>query len=307
MRVHLPRIGTDEHVDLIVDDFERLAAADRFGEHELVSDPAAADIVLFTQCHGVDWRLHAIRDHPAARAFWDKVMVYDERDRPWRSFPGVYVSVPAPAFDHRSQRACAYAGVTDLHDSSNEPDLLFSFVGSASAPCRTPLFRLRHADAVIEEVQGFMFWDAEAPEFESRRRAYLATLMRSRFVLCPRGRGTSTFRLYETLSAGRVPVIISDNWVPPRGPDWSSCSLRWPEGTTDGLVEMLLARNREWQAMSFAASEVSACYFGRASAFHRILSACREIEASRSSPESPRHLAARSVAASIRERLGPVC
>jgi len=46
-------------------------------------------------------------------------------------------------------------------------------------------------------------------------------LAASRFVLCPRGIGTSSIRLYETLEAGRVPVIISDDWVPPAETDWS--------------------------------------------------------------------------------------
>ena len=32
-------------------------------------------------------------------------------------------------------------------------------------------------------------------------------MFRSKFFLCPRGTGTSSIRLYETLSAGRVPVI----------------------------------------------------------------------------------------------------
>src|ERR1041385_4875007 len=47
-------------------------------------------------------------------------------------------------------------------------------------------------------------------------------------------------------AAGRVPVVISDPWVPPRGPDWDALPIRWPEGRTDGLVEALEARSVEW-------------------------------------------------------------
>src|SRR5665213_677446 len=146
MRVFLPRIGTGPFTDLRVDDFERLAAVDRFGCHEITLDPADADVILFTQCHMVDWRLRAIRDHPVARQYWEKVMVYDERDRPWLSFPGVYVGSPASLFDDEAQRAWGYIQTPDVSNSSVEPDLLFSFVGSDTARCRRPLFDIRHPD-----------------------------------------------------------------------------------------------------------------------------------------------------------------
>ncbi len=159
MRVHIPRIGTDDTVDLTVNDFERLAAADRFGEHMLTSDATHADIILFPQCHMVDWRLRAIREHPVTRRYWAKVMVYDERDRPWRSFPGIYVSTPARSFDRTYQRAWSYQHVPDLPEAVGEPepDLLFSFVGSNTAPCRRPLFDMRHPDAVVGHI-GDLHW-----------------------------------------------------------------------------------------------------------------------------------------------------
>ncbi len=40
--------------------------------HEVVDNPAEADVVLFVQCHMVDWRLAAIRGHPTARAHGTK-------------------------------------------------------------------------------------------------------------------------------------------------------------------------------------------------------------------------------------------
>lgn len=302
MRVHLPRIGADRSGDIPVDEFERLAASDRFGKHELTPDPDAADVILFTQCHMIDWRLSAIREHPLAKRHWQKVMVYDERDRPWRSFPGVYVSTPSSQFDAASQRAWGYARTPHLSTSPTDPDLLFSFVGSATAPCRAPLFELRHPDAVVEESQGFMFWDSGALGFEAQRARYRDVLSRSRFVLCPRGRGTSSFRIYETLAAGGVPVIISDEWVPSSGPDWQACSLRWPEGSTDGLVEMLERRNREWPAMSAAASAAYRAFFAEDASFHSVVDLCSGLRDAAGEPASPARMRLRATAAALRQR-----
>ena len=45
-------------------------------------------------------------------------------------------------------------------------------------------------------------------------------MARSDYVLCPRGIGTSSFRLFEAMEAGRAPVIISNDWVQPGFIDW---------------------------------------------------------------------------------------
>lgn len=52
---------------------------------------------------------------------------------------------------------------------------------------------------------------------------YIKLIHDSRFVLCPRGGGPSSRRLYETMAAGRVPVVISPRWIPPfqHAIDWS--------------------------------------------------------------------------------------
>jgi hypothetical protein len=305
MRVYLPRLRLDA-ADIRVDELERLAAKDRFHEHQLVADPRSADVVLFVQCHMVDWRLRAIRDHPVARDHWRKVMIYDERDRPWRSFPGIYVSAPAPAFDVRSQRAWSYLRVPPGSCPPTEPDLLFSFVGSLTAECRRPLFDLQHPDTLVEEVRNFMFWDTAAEAFEERRRRYAEILARSRFVLCPRGRGTSTFRLYETIAAGRVPVIISDDWVPPSGPDWDAFSLRVPEKSAWTLVDLITDRDRDWRAMSAAAAAAYRDFFSDEVAFQRIVELCRELKEWSYFRSSHWTLGGRAAAAALRARASEV-
>jgi hypothetical protein len=290
---------TDSYVDYL----EHVASIDRFGSHELVDEPEVADVVLFVQCHMVDWRLRAIRRHPAAQAHWGKVMVFDERDRPWRSFPGIYVSTDKSSFDVRRQRSWSYLRAPSNPAPDVEPDLLFSFVGSRTARCRSALFDLRHPEGVIEEVTRFMFWDETSPQYAERRRRFSEVLSRSRFVLCPRGRGTSSIRLYEAIAAGRVPVIISDDWVEPAGPDWGTFSLRIPESRAHTVADVVEAHRDDWPAMSASASAAHQAYFSESATFHRVVDLLDDLRGS--TPRNPSRFALglRAPMSSVKERL----
>jgi hypothetical protein len=286
--VHVGYLG-DPHIDAPAKAFHALAESSDLGHHRLTSRAADADIVLFTQAHMLadDWRLATIAGHPLARRFPERVFVYDERDRPWCAFPGVYVSMPRRLFDPYRQRAWGYYK-TPCAPASTDPDLLFSFMGSPSARCREPLFALRHPDAMVGRVEGFTFFDPGSVDFERRRARFAASIARSRFVLCPRGRGTSSIRLYETMAAGRVPVIIADEWMAPIGPHWDALSLRWPEGQTDGLVEMLSERVTEWPRMAQLAREAHQQFFSDPVSARRILDLCESLNYSGGGAHRPR-------------------
>lgn len=60
--------------------------------------------------------------------------------------------------------------------------------------------------------------------------AYPETLGNSVFCLCPKGASSYTSRVFESLFAGCVPVLLSDDVRLPFGDkvDWSKISLRWP-------------------------------------------------------------------------------
>lgn len=57
---------------------------------------------------------------------------------------------------------------------------------------------------------------------------YRDILERSRFSLCPRGSSPSSVRFWESLSAGAIPILISDNWVLPEW-DWDNTIITIPE------------------------------------------------------------------------------
>jgi hypothetical protein len=150
------------------------------------------------------------------------------------------------------------------------------------------LFELRHPDAIVEPVRGFTFYDSSSVDFEARRKRFRETLLRSRFVLCPRGKGTSSIRLYEAVAAGRVPVIVADDWVAPAGPDWERFSIRWPEGRTEGLIDLLEQHDCDWPAMSNAAANAYREFFAPDIWFQRVVDQCAELFQSAQLEEFPR-------------------
>lgn len=81
-------------------------------------------------------------------------------------------------------------------------------------------------------------------------------LAKTKFVLCPRGFGVSSFRLFEAMKACRVPVVISDRYVFPTGIDWDSCSLTVKERDTNSIPELIRANMHRWRDMAVNARQV---------------------------------------------------
>lgn len=262
-------------------EIEAVARLDRFGDHVLVQEPRAADLILFVDAHQhlSDWTMRALRSHPFVRQWPEKTFVYDERDIPRDFLPGVYVSMPRSSFDGGRHRA---GGYFHLKNDTREvrqavPDLLFSFQGRRVGEFRNSILGLTHPRALIEDTSDYDFFTGDRRESEQRQTRYRETVGRSKFVLCPRGAGTSSFRLYETLAAGRVPVVLSDNWTEPAKIDWRSCSVRIPERETMTVPGRLEDLEGDWPRMSAAALHAYEEWFAPDVWFHRIGEQCQEL------------------------------
>ena len=262
-----------------------LAAGDRVGEHRLVDDPAGADFILFLDAHQhpTDLALHAIRRHPLARANRGRTFLYNELDQPWCALPGLYVSMPRRAFDPRRQRAFPYLKLPNPHvlapGCRDQPARwLFSFMGRRCHPVRDAILGLQHPRGFVEDTSGtFDALNLPSDHVEGRKRRYAEVLGASRFVLCPRGAGPSSFRLYEALAAGRTPVILADDWVPPGGPAWEQFSLRVPEVETRELPAILEREEPNAAAMGVKARLAWEEWFSPGVLFHHIVEGCRDL------------------------------
>lgn len=267
-----------------VPSFEELANRDRFRVHSLTDNPQTADIILFVDPHQhSDWRLRAIRRHPLALKYPEKVFVYDERDRPSCFLPGLYVSMPANAINLRFQRACGYHRTihTQFDGADHQPDLLFSFMGSYTHPIRQRIYQSKHPRGYIEDSSHVNFFDFSGNTKEEtihrQKDKFAEIVIRSKFVLCPRGSGVSSIRMLETMLAGRVPVVISDGWFPPEGPDWTSCIIRVSEAEIEKIPALLEANEYRYESMAASAREAYANWFAPEVMFHRFVESCQEL------------------------------
>lgn len=270
--------------------FREMVPLDRFGAHSVTDDPGEADVILFVENshYEDDPFFRALRRHPLVRRHREKAFMYNEHDRPYCPLPGVYASMPRQWFDATRQRAWGYVKTQNPYIEAlareQTPDLLFSFSGRRTAEVRSRVLDLRHPGALLWDTGSYDAYVVVNQGAEPMK--YAEILGRSRFVVCPRGIGTSTQRLFETIRAGRVPVILSDEWVEPHGPAWERFSLRVPESDVHLIPGLVEEHDARWSEMSREARTAWEEWFADDVKFHRIVEHCRDIERSRTRPEA---------------------
>lgn len=279
MRVFVATAGAEPHHHAQREHFRSLAALDETGEHVLADDASDADALLFVdlQQHPHDTFLHVLRRHPLVRRHPGAVFVYDERDFPFVSFPGIYVgATPQLARRHPVVGGPYPALPAGVHTDKCAPELLFSFCGARTHPVRSAVLNLRHDLGHVSDTTAMSFpsWLDPGVDEDQRaaRREYTTTIARSKFVLCPRGHSPSSFRLYETLAAGRVPVVISDDWLPPPRIDWSACLVRVRERDVAHIPSLLERLEPRWPQMAAGSGRTYAEHFSPERLWHHYAS-----------------------------------
>ena len=262
--------------------------ADRFGAHTLTEDPASADLILFVRTLGHDgavfFRLLA---HPLVRRYRAKCFLYDLNDLIVPVLPGIYPSVERRWHDRTRTRSGPYLEETANPFLVYDPaftarQYLYSFLGAVrSAPMRERLAALPHdarglfldTSARAEQIARH----GTADEKREFARQYADATNLSRFVLCPRGVGVSSRRLFETMSMGRAPVVLADDWVPPDGPAWERSCVFIKETDCTRLPQILAEREPEAGAMGREGRLQWEEWYAPEVLFHRTVESCLSI------------------------------
>lgn len=268
--------------------FREYQGRDRFKVHTLVDNADQADVVIFIgpQVNTMlDFRRSAMwRKYP------EKCFVYYGGDRPLPLMPGIYVSIERRLHSPSWTRSASYLRVAENTNIEPSPfdncDLLYSFAGAISNhPVRRQLLDISNSRGLVVDTSQLPSQqrqrDGITSSCDKYVSSYLSLLARSKFVLCPRGIGVSSWRLFETLKAGRVPVIISDQWVPPDGPDWDQISIRIPEAEVSSIPEVLTNREGDAAGLAFAAKTAWDEWFAADVVFHRTVEWCLAIKRDR--------------------------
>lgn len=259
--------------------------------YRIAEQPESADLIVMcepTQLSQLTWAPR-LRAHPLVLAHPEKIYVTSEEDQPLGFFPGLYCSLPASSFDPRIHRTWIYRGTLNpfiaAHDTSApaaRPEMLAVFSGAASHPVRTGLFArtapLARAGIVIRETASCRFNANPAdPALQADQLGYINRILAAKFSICPRGTGTGSFRLQESMALGRAPVIISDAWVPVRGPDFSRCAVFVREAELDRLPDILQEHAPRWEEMGRLARAAWEQYFSPTHSTRRVLDQLADI------------------------------
>lgn len=220
-----------------------------------LGSPEDADLILFAESHkntaSCGPFLQNVRRHPVYKANPRRCLVHCGADHPYPALPGFYPSIEArwhqPWWTRSSTYLCPDNPiVVEMErDRTIRPDLLGGFVGACKGkPLREKLItlddpRLQFEDKTEPFISALRSGDKQ--RVLDLKRHYVEMILRCKYVLCPRGHGASSIRLFEVMRLGRCPVIIADNWVRPNGPDWDAVSIRVPEDDIANLGDILSA------------------------------------------------------------------
>jgi hypothetical protein len=71
-------------------------------------------------------------------------------------------------------------------------------------------------------------------------REYHNHLAKNTYIICPRASENYSYRMYETLNYGRIPVIIDTDMVLPKEIDWDCLSIRVPYQSLENIYDFIL-------------------------------------------------------------------
>jgi hypothetical protein len=222
--------------------------------HSITDNRTIADVVIDTSDEQLDSLTSLLKplSNENIRHF-----VWDWGDRPTGRMSGFYCSLDKRLYDHTRHRTVHYPIPFNEHvEEFPQVDARYSFgfVGGITAGLRKRIVdKLKPSeskDNSIIKIQGMDFSKAFDGSPSFLKSDYLAFLRKTKFILCPRGNGLGTVRLFESMKAGRVPVIISDRYPLPSGVDWSNCSVRIKETEIERIPKILESQFENWPQMA---------------------------------------------------------
>ena len=144
-----------------------------------------------------------------------------------------------------------------------------SFVGSITHDIRPKvLIPLQEKPGYV--IQAFE-WVQDVPE--DRQSIFKNVLWNSRFTLCPRGYGANSYRIYEAMQAGSIPVYVSDKFMLSWSDeiDWNEFCVIIPEDKvleTDAILRSIT--ETQVRKMQEKLKEVYPKYFTIPAAYNQI-------------------------------------
>lgn len=122
------------------------------------------------------------------------------------------------AMANKANQALEQVGLKEINQAQADNALLRQPINIGIIMRKQAIATIQQNDSLESEfvLRDAYHFNANPQEVLDQRRAeYLANLHRNPYSLCIRGAGNFSIRLYETLAAGRIPVIVNSSMVLP--------------------------------------------------------------------------------------------
>jgi hypothetical protein len=252
-----------------------------------VDSPEEADVIIFAESHPtIDPYFRKVFRDEVYKKYKEKCVLYHDADLSVTPIPTISPSIEQWQYDVKHKRSAHYIAryrenktiddaVVTYNDHRN---YLYSFAGSGTHAVRSAIISLKPGSNVfIKDTTGSHAWELNKEEALKYEREYLSVMNESYFILCPRGIGPSTYRLFEAMQLGRVPVIISDSWVEIPGIEWNTFSIRISQSQVSTIEQTLKDRMKDAVDMGKKAREAWEKYFSPEVSLERIAGAATEL------------------------------
>jgi hypothetical protein len=252
------------------------------GSIKVVDDHREADVVIVpasTKAFG--HRLQALQTINGFAETPHKFIVYVREDIFHFPLPGVY---PACTSYWKSTGWALPSHFISDHlpkwnysrdELTTQRDLLFSFIGEfRTHPVRNSLGSLTHERGLVLDVsqESNRWWDRSWEEQRPFKDRFRESLLRSKFVLCPRGVIPNSMRIFDAIQAGAIPVLIADGLVLPEGPRWSEFTVAVREKDVQSIPARLESLEPRAHEMGVAARAAWESYFSPERSFTSLVS-----------------------------------
>jgi len=157
-------------------------------------------------------------------------------------------------------------------DLSRTRDIFCSFIGSVTNPIRQNMInRLINTDGYYLKYSNWV------PSVPMENFYHFKDITeKSEFCLCPRGYGKSSFRLYESMQLGAIPVYVSDKHFLPweKELDWTKFCVIVKENEIENIPQILRSISLEQkQEMREYAQKIYDEYFSLEGVCNKIMKA----------------------------------
>ena len=221
-------------------------------EYALTQNPKEADFILFIG--GINGEHNEfVKRNNIYKKYKKKCFIISDSGFGIKSVRGIYTSLSKNEYNKSIHEAGWYFPMDDLTEYAEQNDIiktcniLCSFRGDLNTH---PIRRIIHKLLVNKTSKNYKSTNTESKqitawikydltEINLLKKTYIQEILNSNFVLCPRGYNTSSMRIYEVMSLGRVPIIISDQWIKPEGPDWKKFCIFVKENEVERLEEII--------------------------------------------------------------------